>query len=165
MTLDPILNAPTEVQVHVLAVIAAVALGPFAIYRRRRDLVHRILGYLWVSAMAVVAGSGLFIESALWAMLGPFGPIHLLSLWVLYTLWRGVEAARRRDVATHRVTMRGLYWQSMGIAGLFTLLPGRRINRVVFPETPEAGGVVVVLGVLTIVTLAIIDRTRRGGTT
>ncbi|WP_430449304.1 DUF2306 domain-containing protein [Rhodophyticola sp.] len=165
MTLDPILNAPTEVQVHVLAVIAAVALGPFAIYRRRRDLVHRILGYLWVSAMAVVAGSGLFIESALWAMLGPFGPIHLLSLWVLYTLWRGVEAARRRDVATHRVTMRGLYWQSLGIAGLFTLLPGRRINRVVFPETPEAGGVVVVLGVLTIVTLAIIGRTRRGGTT
>jgi hypothetical protein len=42
--------------------------------------------------------------------------------------------------------MRGLYWQALGIAGLFTLMPGRAINRALFPATPDAGWIVIAAG-------------------
>ncbi len=146
MDLTPILSAAPAVQIHLMAAVMALLLGPFAIYRQRRDRLHKGLGYTWVLVMTVTAGSGLFIETALWPRLGPFGPIHLLSLWALYTLWRGVQAARRRDLATHQMEMRSLYWQALGIAGLFTLLPGRLLNRALFPDLPELGFVAILLG-------------------
>jgi hypothetical protein len=35
--------------------------------------------------------------------------------------------------------MRGLYWQALMVAGAFTLLPGRRLPALLFPEHPWAG--------------------------
>lgn len=143
MTLDPLTTAPLAVQVHVVAAGLALLIGPLALYRRRRDRVfdgmHRVLGRVWVVAMAVLAISALFIPAVVLPVLGPFGPIHLFVIWTLVSLTRGMRAIFRRDVARHQAEMRALYWQALGITGLLTLLPGRRLNAVLFGDHGEIG--------------------------
>jgi len=70
---------------------------------------------------------------------GPFGPIHILSFLTIFGLWQGVTAARRNDIARHQKEMRSLYFWAMGVAGLFTFLPYRRMNRMFFEAAPQEG--------------------------
>ncbi|MGX7873879.1 DUF2306 domain-containing protein [Mesorhizobium sp. ORM6] len=87
---QPLFNAPPVIQIHALVAIVALLLGAMQLWRTKGDPLHRALGRVWVALMATVAGSGLFIWTIrLW---GPFSPIHLLSLFVLAMLWRGVRA-------------------------------------------------------------------------
>ena len=43
-------------------------------------------------------------------------------------------AARRGRVAAHRSAMTQLYWGACIAAGVFTLLPGRFLGRLVWPH-------------------------------
>jgi len=137
MELDVLAKAPLAVQIHVAAAVTAVFLGPMAIWRRSRDLVHRVVGRVWVAALLIAAVSSFLIHDL--RMLGPFSMIHILSLVTLVGLWRGISAIRRGDVAAHQNAMCGLYLQALVLAGVFTFLPGRRMNAVFFSETPQLG--------------------------
>ena len=128
MTLDPILHSSLLIQIHTLAACLAFVLGPVVILRKRRDRTHRLLGYGWVSAMAITATSALGIFEL--RLFGPFSPIHGLSLFVAFMLWRAVQAIRAGQVVKHGRIMVQVYIGSMGIAGLFTLLPRRRMHAV-----------------------------------
>lgn len=130
MSLTPLFETPLVVQFHVVAALCAFVLGPLAMLRRKRDFWHKALGYGFVSVMALTAFSAGFIYSLQW--IGRFSPIHLLIPVVFYSLWRGVQAARAGDVATHKTYMVALYWQAIGVAGLFTFLPHRLMNELVF---------------------------------
>ena len=80
--------------------------------------------------MLTIAVSSFFIHSIrLW---GPFSPIHLLSIFTVVMLARAVFNARRHRVDAHRNAMVGLFLGALGIAGAFTLLPGRIMHAVVF---------------------------------
>lgn len=146
MTLDPLLNAAPLIQFHAGSALLAIALGPVAIHRARRDRLHKAVGYVWVLAMLSVALSAFLIPSFGLAVVGHLGPIHLLAMLALVSLWQGMRAILRGDVRAHRLAMRGLYYQGLAIAGLVNFLPGRRVNRAVFPEHPELGLVVIGLG-------------------
>jgi len=137
MSLEPILSAPIVIQIHVYSALCAVVLGPIALLRRSRDIWHRRLGKAWVVAMFLTAASSFAISE--FPLFGPFGPIHLLSGLTIYGLWQGVTAARNRDIARHQIEMRNLYFWAMGVAGLFTFLPERRMNRALFDNAPQEG--------------------------
>ncbi|GAB5447382.1 DUF2306 domain-containing protein [Gymnodinialimonas sp.] len=155
MTFEPLATAPAAIQLHLVAAACAILIGPVALYRPRRDLLHKVLGRLWVVAMAVLAVSGLFIEASVLPLVGPFGPIHLFSVWALISLVQGMAAILRRDVAKHQAVMRALYWQALGIAGLLTLMPGRRLNAVLFDGTEERGlWVIAAVGLVAAVVIA-----------
>jgi uncharacterized membrane protein len=124
---------------HLMAALVALGLGPFAIYRRRRDRLHRGLGHGWVAAMALTALSSFGLPAALMPIALGFGAIHLLSVWVLVQLSLGVRDARAGRIPAHRARMVGLYWQALGVAGLLTLLPGRMLNAALFGARPEIG--------------------------
>lgn len=156
--LSPIFEAPLVVQVHIFAAIPAMLLGPVALMRRSRDWLHKLAGRLWVLAMAVLALSSFWINSLGWPW--GFGPIHLLSVWVLIDLWRGIQDVRARRYVQHGLRMRSMYTGAMGIAGLFTLLPGRIMNRVIFPDNPELGPWVIGIG---LVGLVLVFRHQRRG--
>lgn len=141
---DPLLSAPPVIQIHVLGAVLSLLLGPVTLYRSRRDHLHKVLGYVWVTAMAVTALSSFLIHD--FALVGPFSPIHLLSLLALASLFVAVRAAIRGNTTLHRETMHGLYWRGLTIAGLFTFLPGRLVNRVFFGADPELGWVVICIG-------------------
>lgn len=137
MTLDPLLDAPLVIQAHVLAAIPALMLGPVALWRRRRDGLHRAIGRIWVLSMAALAVTGLLIPSEGLALIGPFGPIHALSFLTLWGLWEGVAHARAGRIAAHRAQMRWMYLGALAVAGAFTFMPGRRLNAVLFQDTPH----------------------------
>lgn len=143
MSLSPLTDLSPALHLHLWAAVFAIALGPVALFRRRRDRWHKIAGYTWVSAMALLAGASLLLEAHVIPLAFGFGPLHGLSILVLVTLWRGVAAARAGHVALHRARMRALYAQALLGAGLFTLLPGRTLNAVLFSSRPEAGYVAI----------------------
>jgi uncharacterized membrane protein len=126
MSLTALTDAPVAIQLHAILAIAAFALGPFALLRVRRDRRHKTLGYSWVLAMFGTAVSSLFISEN--PMLGPFSPIHMLSFITLAGLSYALRAAWRRQSQAHGRAMRALYAQALIIPGLFTFLPGRRMN-------------------------------------
>jgi uncharacterized membrane protein len=147
MTLTPLLSASPVIQAHVICAILAIFLGPVALLRRSRDRWHRRLGQAWVVAMAGTALTSFFINEI--RTVGPFSMIHILSVLTVWGLWQGVQAARARRIAEHRFQMLWLYTVAIAIAGVFTLMPGRRMSETLFPAAPWAGfaGVAVVAAV------------------
>lgn len=142
----PLFNAPVEVQIHVAGAVPTVLLTPLVLWRRRRDRLHKLAGYGWVMAMAVTAISSFWITG--FGLVGPFSPIHLLSVLTLCGLVTGVRAAIRRDLRGHRSAMSNMSW-GLAAAGLLTFLPGRLANRIVLDGTGWDGfAAVVVLAAL-----------------
>lgn len=50
-----------------------------------------------------------------------------------------VRTARRRQFKAHMRVVRSMYFGGIGIAGLFTLMPGRIMNAIVFGRAAESG--------------------------
>lgn len=136
-TMSPLLEAPLATQIHVVAIALAVCLAPVQLFRTRRDAWHKRLGYVWVSAMGMAAISSFWISDL--RHLGPFSAIHLLSIWVLYSLFRAVQAVRNGDIAVHRASLQSLATFALVGAGVFTFAPYRMMNRMIFPGSPQTG--------------------------
>ena len=130
MTLAPLLDAAPAIPVHAFAAMAAFALGLVQFAAPKGTLPHRTVGWIWVAVMAVVALSSFWIHQI--RLVGPFGPIHLLSIFVLVMLPLAVWKAHRHQVGTHRLIMTSMFLGALVIAGLFTLVPGRIMHQVVF---------------------------------
>ncbi|WP_372426045.1 DUF2306 domain-containing protein [Salinarimonas chemoclinalis] len=130
MSLAPLLAAPTLVQVHAFAAIAALLLGVFQLRRPKGGGGHRLVGWIWVSLMLIVAISSFgFVYDPL---IAGFSWIHGLSAFTVVMVTMGVVEARRQRVAAHRTTMIMLFWFALVLTGAFTLLPGRIMHAVVF---------------------------------
>lgn len=129
MSFDPLFGAPYIVQVHAFLALAAIALTVAIFSLRKGSPLHRVLGWTWVITMAIVAFSSFWINEIRWV--GPFGPIHILSVVALASLVSGVRNARRHNVRAHQRTMRGLVFGALLVAGAFTLFPGRIMYQVV----------------------------------
>jgi uncharacterized membrane protein len=130
MSLAPLLDAAPQIPLHAFAAMAAFALGLIQFAAPKGTLPHRTIGWIWVALMAAVAVSSFWIHQI--RLLGPFSPIHLLSIFVLVMLPLAVWRAHRHDVSGHRIAMVSLFTGALVIAGLFTLLPGRIMHAVVF---------------------------------
>ncbi|MEH2517883.1 putative membrane protein [Bradyrhizobium sp. AZCC 1610] len=130
MSLAPLLDAAPMIPVHAFAAMAAFALGIVQFAAPKGTLPHRTIGWIWVGLMVVVAASSFWIHEI--RLLGPWSPIHLLSIMVLVLLPVAVIAARRHNVSRHRKTMIGIFTGGLVVAGLFTLLPGRIMHAVFF---------------------------------
>jgi uncharacterized membrane protein len=138
MTLQPLLDASPVIQIHAFAAIAALFLGALVLFRRKGTPAHRFAGRLWAVLMVVVAGSSFFIHTIrLW---GPWSPIHLLSIATLVFLAYAIFLIRRHNVAAHARVMKSLYVGALVVAGIFTFLPGRIMNHVVFGTGPALVG-------------------------
>jgi uncharacterized membrane protein len=130
MSLAPLLDAAPAIPVHAFAAMAAFALGLVQLAAPKGTLPDRTLGWIWVVLMALVAISSFWIHEL--RVIGPWSPIHLLSIFTLAMLVRGVWFARSHNVRRHRLTMTITFAGALVIAGLFTFLPGRIMHAVVF---------------------------------
>jgi uncharacterized membrane protein len=130
MSLAPLLDAAPQIPLHAFAAMAAFVLGLIQFAAPKGTLPHRTIGWIWVVLMAAVAVSSFWIHQI--RLLGPFSPIHLLSIFTLAMLPFGVWFAHRHRVADHRRVMVLMFSGALVIAGLFTLLPGRIMHTVVF---------------------------------
>ncbi|TPM15639.1 MULTISPECIES: DUF2306 domain-containing protein [unclassified Mesorhizobium] len=130
MSLGPLLSARPPIPWHALAAFAALAIGGVQLALPKGTLRHRAMGYLWAALMLAVAISSFWIQQI--QLIGPFSPIHLLSILVLVTVPLAVWHARNHRVAKHRKAMIALYIFALVGAGVFTLVPGRILHDVVF---------------------------------
>ncbi len=130
MTLTPLLNAPSVIQIHAFAAMAVFAIGLVQLTAPKGTIPHRLIGWSWVLLMLTVAISSFFIHIIrLW---GAWSPIHLLSILVLVSLPLAVFHARRHEVRRHRNAMTTVFMGALVIAGILTFLPGRIMHAVAF---------------------------------
>lgn len=118
---------------HVVAALYVLAIGPLQILRRRRDRIHRTMGYLWVAAMYYVCFSSFWIVTE-----GHFTWLHGLSAFTIFTVTLGLVSAIRRNTPAHRGNMIGSY---LGIATAFGFavgIPGRSIPQLLATDPLSA---------------------------
>lgn len=129
MTLSPLTNASLAIQIHTALALAALVLTAAIFALRKGSPLHRMMGWTWVLMMAAVALTSFWINEL--RLVGPFSPIHLLSVVTLVTLISSVTAARHHDIKKHKRQMRTLVFGALIVAGAFTFLPGRLMYAVV----------------------------------
>ncbi|MBI1686291.1 DUF2306 domain-containing protein [Caulobacter hibisci] len=127
--LSLVVAAPTRIQLHLTAAVAALVIGTVLMIGVKGTALHRTLGWAWVVAMATTAISSLFIREM---NHGAMSWIHLLAGWTIIALPIAVYAARRHKVSLHRRFMTGLFVGGLIVAGGFAFLPGRLLWRVFF---------------------------------
>jgi len=130
ISLAPLLVAAPAIPPHALAAMAAFVLGVVQFAAPKGTLPHRTVGAVWVGLMAVVAISSFWIHQL--RLVGPWSPIHLLSIFTLLMLPLAVWKAHTHQVAAHRRIMIYLFSGALVVAGLFTLVPGRIMHAVLF---------------------------------
>jgi uncharacterized membrane protein len=120
---------PWAIQAHLAAVILALTLTPVMLLPRKGTPRHRVLGYVWLLAMAATAGVSLFVR-----VLNPghFSPIHILSLFVLIQVPLIVYRARTHQIAQHQRAVRLMVLGALLIAGAFTFPFNRLLGRWLF---------------------------------
>jgi uncharacterized membrane protein len=130
MSLAPLLDAAPAIRLHAFVAMTAFALGIVQLSAPKGTLPHRTIGWIWVTLMAIVSASSFWIhELRIWDI---WSPIHLLSIFTLVTLPLAVWAAHRHAVDRHRRAMTAIFFGALVIAGLFTLVPGRIMHKVMF---------------------------------
>lgn len=118
---------------HLGSLVPAFVIGSYLLLNRKGTPAHKFLGKIYMGLMLFTAFITLFME----ALVGPkflnhFGFIHLLSLFVLYTVPTAYRAIRVGNIKLHKRKMVGLYVGALLVAGAFTLSPGRLIHTWLF---------------------------------
>ena len=118
---------------HLGSLVPAFVIGSYLLLNRKGTPVHKFLSKIYMGLMLFTAFITLFME----ALVGPkflnhFGFLHLLSLFVLYTVPTAYRAIRVGNIKLHKRKMVGLYVGALLVAGAFTLSPGRLIHTWLF---------------------------------
>lgn len=125
------------IAIHLSLALAAVAIGPVALWARRRSTrprLHRAMGYAWVTCMSGAALSAVFIRDTTLPNWSGYTPIHLLIPVTFYGLFKGLRAIARGQISEHRHTMQWVYICACVVTGLFTLLPQRYLGQWVWGQ-------------------------------
>ena len=122
-------TVPAAVWAHLATIAVALVLTPAVLLRPRGDRRHRMLGRVWVVAMASTAVITLAIRQING---GQFSWIHLLSLYVIVQAPLIWWTAARHQVVRHRRMVRGMTTGALLIAGLFTFPFGRLLGHWLF---------------------------------
>lgn len=133
-TFNRLLQQHPLVFFHLVTALGALVLGLFILARRKGTGSHRVLGWCWVALMAGTALASAFIRDYSLPNIAGFTPIHAFTVLVAWQLPMGIRHIRRGQVAAHRKTMRGLYLGACVLAGVFTLLPGRFLGRLLWQQ-------------------------------
>ena len=126
------------IAIHLAAALAAVAIGPIALWARQgatqRPRLHRAAGYAWVTLMMVTAISAIFIRDFKLPNIAGYTPIHILVPLVFGSLFMAFRALFRGDISSHRAWMLRLYLSACIGAGVLTLLPHRYLGQLVWGQ-------------------------------
>ena len=115
--------------IHLAAVLPAVAIGVVQLAAKKGTRPHKLLGWIWVLAMALAAVSSFWISGI--SNGGGFSAIHLLSVFVLFNLVCAIWYIRRGNVRAHKKFMVGTLIGLAG-AGIGALMPGRFLSQLFF---------------------------------
>jgi uncharacterized membrane protein len=112
---------------HMVAALAALALGSYVFLTPKGTVAHRLAGRVWAVLMLITAISTWWIRSS-----GSFSWIHILSVITVVVLAAAIRFAIQGNIARHQRLMKGLFNGGLVIAGVFTLLPQRLLGHAVW---------------------------------
>ncbi|BCW87459.1 hypothetical protein sos41_05880 [Alphaproteobacteria bacterium SO-S41] len=133
MTLEPILNAPLAIQLHVITVVPAFFIGTWLLFFSAKGAPwHRTLGKIYLTLMVLTAIAAFFIHAVVGPTFYGFGLIHLFIPLVASGTYNGLKGAWTHNIPRHRRAMTLMYVGALLIAGGLTFLPGRIMHAVFF---------------------------------
>ena len=95
------------IPLHAVAAMAAIILGGVQFYMKKGGILHKLIGRTWIGLMVVVSVSSFFIHKIeLW---GAYSPIHLLSVWTIFSLGLAIYYVRVGNIKRHKQVMIALY--------------------------------------------------------
>ena len=122
------------IALHLAAALLALLVGAIVMARPKGTFSHKTLGWTWVTLMAMVTATSFFIRDRSGPNIAGFTPIHFFTAFVAVQLPIGIRRIRQGRVDAHRKTMQGLFFGACVVAGLFTLLPGRFLGRLLWHD-------------------------------
>ncbi|MEM1046774.1 MAG: DUF2306 domain-containing protein [Pseudomonadota bacterium] len=133
MSPDPIFDASLAIRLHLAAIALAIVATAVILPLPKGTVLHRTVGMVWVAAMMTAALVSFGIRDPDPEFSNGYGlsPIHILSVVVLISVPNAVWQIRKGRVEAHRRAMISLVIGALGIAGLFTFIPGRLMWQVV----------------------------------
>lgn len=123
---------PLPIVLHVAFAVGALLVAVVQFSGAKGNRRHRLLGWVWVALMSGVAATSVFIRDYGMPNLFGYTPIHLFTVLTIVTLPLAVVHARRHDVVRHAASMKGLFVGGLLVAGLATLIPGRRLGNLLW---------------------------------
>jgi len=117
---------------HLVTALGALGIGGVVMLRRKGTGSHRVWGWAWVLLMGSTAVASAFIHDYRLPNIAGYTPIHAFTAMVAINLPRGIWFIRQGNVLAHRKTMRSIYIGGCIVAGIFTLLPGRFLGRLLW---------------------------------
>ena len=116
---------------HLATVLPAFVIGTILILKRKGSPLHKMLGRIFLLSMLVTAGITLFMSAKVGpTLMGHFGFIHLISLFIFYSVPSAYLAAKRGLITKHKTHMISLYGGGILISGAFAFMPGRMLHDV-----------------------------------
>jgi uncharacterized membrane protein len=132
MQLSPI------IAVHMTTALAALAIGPIALWARKgavqRPTLHRAFGYAWVTLTLATAVSAPFIRDYFLPNIAGYTLIHLFVPATFFSLLVAFWYLAKKNFKLHQRFMQGLYFGGCVGAGAFTLLPERYLGNLVWHQ-------------------------------
>jgi len=110
---------------HLLTIVFALILTPIMLLMPRGTPLHRQLGWAWMIAMFCTVLLSMFVRQI---NHGHFWFIHLLSLYVMYSIPRTIWMAKTHRIQQHRVRIQGIVAGALLISGIFTFPFGRMLG-------------------------------------
>ena len=118
---------------HLATVVPCIILGAALIFMAKGTSWHYRLGRWYMILMLVTAVITLFMPADVGPQLfNHFGWIHLFSFLTIWTIPTAYSAIKKGNVKAHKRKMVLLYLGAIGIAGGFTLAPGRYLHEFFF---------------------------------
>lgn len=113
--------------IHLTAALWVLLAGAMQLLRQKGTKPHKFIGWSWMLAMIVVSISSFWITGFVDWFFG-YGPIHLLSIWVLICVAVSLTAARRGNIRQHQYFAVGAYCGTIGAALGAMLVPNRLLH-------------------------------------
>ena len=96
MDLSILNTAENPIPTHAYAAFLAVILGGIQLSRPKGTSSHKYLGYTWVLLMLWVSISSFWIQTI--KIIGPFSPIHFLSIFTIWSVFEAIRSARNGNI-------------------------------------------------------------------
>ena len=118
---------------HLITVVPCIFLGAYGLLGKKGTPIHKTLGKIYMILMLITGTITVFMPADVGGrFLNHFGWIHLFSFLTLWTVPTAYLAIRNGKVKKHQRRMILLYIGAIGIAGGFTLAPGRYLHELFF---------------------------------
>ena len=118
---------------HLITVVPCIFLGAYGLLGKKGTPIHKTLGKIYMILMLITGTITVFMPADVGGrFLNHFGWIHLFSFLTLWTVPTAYLAIKNGKVKKHQRKMILLYIGAIGIAGGFTLAPGRYLHELFF---------------------------------